>query len=1160
MNVSIPILVSQVDGHAREDGSVQKLYQVRPLFFQAPVQQDRKLPQAMTRLERDLEKHIDSLAEAQNYEALAELTWFPELTERTESLVIKVRGDLHRGRYFFVLLHALGRTLAFAPSLPELWFDVPDLHTFPDRAQSVLTAWFRKQEKEEDGLDPAERLTPEQIAKHGTAWVSSLDVTIRATHPTPKTPRPFAFLGASDTPQGRKELEKVGRNLSRIPDEDLGGAVLRDREVLELERLLLAPERRPLLLVGPPGSGKTAILHELIRRRRLKPPGTKLIGDLYLVAPQRLIAGMMFVGQWEERLLAILQEMKRADHILYVDDLPGLLHAGTSASSNLTVGVVLQPWLERRDVRFVGEITPEALRVMRERARGLIDLCHIIPVRPTTDQETQRILIQLLRDLEARHSLHIDPLVIPLIIQLQRRFEPVAAFPGKAASLLQRVATRSTQTLTVENVLKSLAGRTGLNVQISDAREPLERSNLLETLRKGVIGQQAALEALADVVSVFRARLNDTGRPVANLLFLGPTGVGKTETAKTLARWLYGANAAGANAASTNADPSNPPLIRFDLNEFVGADAVSRLVGTVYEPEGLLTAAIRRRPFAVVLFDEIEKAHPSVFNLLLQVLGEGRLTDALGRTADFTNAIILLTSNLGVREASRLTGFDLPGRDSSQAFVRAAEAFFSPEFFNRIDRVIPFSPLSKDEIRQIIRLELASIASREGFQRRRLSLSVDEGAQDWLVEQGYHPTLGARALKRVLERALVRPLADRLTALPTNTLQARHPILARAFKGPRGLLLDVRPLEPVARVTPVELPPEDGQLTSRMLKVAQALAAQTEDTLSARRKALPPSDASPGLPPQANDRVIYALEESLEGLQETLSWLESTLEGMDTGDETDMKGLRLRHVKPRSRMYSRWEHGPSLDDVCAADDMRHTLKELFTHHAGKRQKGEDLRPLKTLHLAHLLLQSIREKSPEQIMVFGNWYQINDLRDRSGFGVQAMLASSGDPCVFERIEDTAFQEAYRATFQPGTPEVLNGRTLATELTGPLSGWVGPQLEGFVLWIDEAHFELVETTVVIPEPHESLEDALRRRHAQIRDWKAALARGEVGLEQEPFPPGKLRAIVQNDSCLCLANGQIVAIDDEFFWHLALASLPPPASLLESPDARPSHPEKG
>src|SRR5262249_7994327 len=250
--------------------------------------------------------------------------------------------------------------------------------------------------------------------------------------------------------------------------------------------------------------------------------------------------------------------------------------------------------------------------------------------------------------------------------------------------------------------------------------------------------------------------------------------VGKTQCAKALATYLFG---------------DAEKLVRFDMNEFIEAGSAARLVGTFFNPEGLLTAAVRRQPFAVVLLDEIEKAHPEVFDLLLQVLGEGRLTDALGRTVDFSNTIIILTSNLGVREAQASIGYHAGDGHNREVYALAAERFFRPEFFNRLDRIVPFDRLGREDVGRIARLLIGDLFQREGLRRRKSILRVEERALDRVVDQGFDPVLGARALKRAIERQLTQPISARLAEGVPETLT-----VVGVYPSGDGLAVDVRGL------------------------------------------------------------------------------------------------------------------------------------------------------------------------------------------------------------------------------------------------------------------------------------------------------------------------------------------------------------------------------
>ena len=768
MNFRIPLYVFQ-----HKSG-----YTARPLFATSPERTDDNLNRLLTRLTRDLVTLFELLGRKERHDELAAWTFCPPVTTHRTSVEIELRRRVARVKYLLVAFDHMGRRIAFSPAVPDLWFEVTRGEPLEARAQAVFTEHWRTIERD---ADEESDVRPESGTLTGKAWVQVLDLSANVPALAPKTPPiNFLALGGGETSDGATELRRVGRCLDWLYPDELDRAVLREQEVNELSALLELNDRRPILLSGPRMAGKTAIVHECVYRRvEQRKAVHRQWYNAWLVSPQRLISGMSYVGQWEGRMLAILKHAKKRDHILYFDDLVGLFLAGNTSQSSLSAAVVLKPYLERRDVRVLGEITPEGLRVLQERDRGFADLFHIIPVRQPTDANTLRILIDQQRRLEGKHSCTFGLDVLPAVIDLQRRYDRTVAFPGKVAAVLTRLAVRAVTSgspfpsgrgvggvgssddpisersaVTRAEVLADFAARSGLSLDFLDPNERLDRDDVRDKLQELVIGQTEAVEALADVVSVAKARLNDPDRPLAAFLFLGPTGVGKTECAKAIARTLFG-----------EADR----LLRFDLNEFNQPGAAARLVGTFSQPEGLLTSAIRRQPFAVVLLDEVEKADPEVFDLLLQLLGEGRLTDSLGRTADFTSAIVIMTSNLGVREAEGILGF-VPEAVRSHAYTRAAEKFFRPEFFNRLDRVIPFRKLLRDEMAKIARRLVNEVLAREGFGQRKCVLNVAPDALDRVIQAGYDPALGARAMKRAVERELTQPAAARLACLDVTEL------------------------------------------------------------------------------------------------------------------------------------------------------------------------------------------------------------------------------------------------------------------------------------------------------------------------------------------------------------------------------------------------------
>ena len=757
MNITVPIYAEE-QAQASGDSHARRIM-LRPLFFNQPYEQDESIQRGTARLARELRRELTRLARTGRHEELAAYGFYPSLEDRVLKLVLTLGNRRFEVRYLFITISAFGRRFAWTPSAAELWFELARGEKLEQRAQEVLTEYFKLLERR---LGPG-ALTPDAISIKGKAWITSIELSIDvpSVH-VPPVESFFALVGSTEPVDGATELERVGRSLNSLYPDELAHATNREAEVNEVTRLLGRSDNQPVVLTGKRLVGKSAIIHEFVRRRmdRRRSPETTmhvgprggiddLAGDVWLISPQRLISGMSYIGQWEARLLAILKEAKRKHHTLYFDDLVGLFSAGRTSTSSLSVADVLKPYIERRDVRVVGETTPEALRVLQELDRSFVDLFKVVPVREPTENENLLTLIGYRRVLEQQRRCHFQPEVLPTVIDLTRRYMSDAAFPGKAAMLLQTLATKHKESdIARDNVLSEFSERSGLNVRFLDDRVELNHDEVVEALSREIVGQPAAVTACADAVTIAKARLNDPVRPIASFLFLGPTGVGKTQCAKSLAKYLFGVDR----------------LQRFDMNECASYSAVARLIGTFDAPEGLLTSAVRREPFAVVLFDEIEKAHPAFFDLLLGVMGDGRLTDARGQTVDFTNTIIILTSNLGAQEASTELGFRQTNHSDASVYRQAAEKFFKPEFFNRLTRVVPFERLRREDVRDIASRLIQDVFKREGLLRRGVKLVIETEALNVLAAAGYHPQLGARALKRTLERQVTAPIAARLCA------------------------------------------------------------------------------------------------------------------------------------------------------------------------------------------------------------------------------------------------------------------------------------------------------------------------------------------------------------------------------------------------------------
>lgn len=780
MELTFPIYVKI----QKRSGVLPPVYKMNLLFHPSISMSDEFLQRATTKLTQRTKKEFDILGRDWNHSELAYATHNPELETRRLKLELDLKNRIAKVMFFMVLVNVYDRTYVFCPEIKDVWFEVTSSENIVLRATEVYQKYFRQQLKEL-GEDAAK---PESYAQSGEAWVSTIDVNIRVDQ-KPKTDiqRKMMALWSEEEMDGATELLRVGRSLNSLYPDDLDQAIQREEIVEQIDRLLSVPDHRPILLIGQRSVGKTAIIHEVVRRRianKKNPNGQS--GNFWLLGPQRLISGMSYVGQWENRFLAIIKEARKRSHVLYFDDLLGLFHAGRTSNSSLSVADLLKNELLKDNIRVLAEITPEAYDKLTDRDRAFADLFHAERIESTSDEETLKIAIRSTMELEQKNQCSVEMSAIPKVLQLQRQYNRLASFPGKAIKFLNELSVKNHHSnVNEQTVMAEFSTTTGISRSFLDERVSLDRKDVVKDLSASLVGQESAIEACADVIGWTKAKLNDPNKPVATMLFLGPTGVGKTECAKVLARYMF---------------QSEKRLLRFDLNEYKTPYSAARLVGTIDEPEGLLTSAVRQNPFSVVLFDEIEKAHSDVFDILLQVTGEGRLTDSLGRTSDFTNCVLAMTSNLGVSTKEESFGFATDQADKAQhdhRYIRAAQKFFRPEFFNRIDKVIPFDPLSQSQIGAIAEKMMSHVVSREGLLRRRCILQVDQKALSQVSKKGYHPKLGARALKRAIETEFTQPLANRLSAIRNDV-----PTVIRV-QGTDAGKYDIR-VNPLENVTPVD--------------------------------------------------------------------------------------------------------------------------------------------------------------------------------------------------------------------------------------------------------------------------------------------------------------------------------------------------------------------
>jgi len=558
-----------------------------------------------------------------------------------------------------------------------------------------------------------------------------------------KTPRRWAALEAVAEPLGERGLRK---RLSR--------AFEREAEIAELVRRV-SKDRASVLLVGEPGCGKTTLLASAVReieRAKARDSEEGSVRLFWQTAGSRLIAGMQYLGQWEERLEDVIAELAEFDGVLCIENLLELVRVGGAGAGD-SVGAFLVPYLRHRELRMVAEATPAELDACRRLLPGLVDSMQVLPLRTFDAAASERALAKLAessaRNLHAEYSQEVPG----MLVRLFRRFAPYEAFPGKAAAMLNRLlndAAGRQRALGPADVVEAFTARTGLPDFLLRDEITLREEDARARLSARVIGQDAACHVAAGLVTTFKAGLNDPQRPLGAMLFAGPTGVGKTELAKALADELFGHGEA------------QQRMIRLDMSEFATAGSAERLVSEAGSEPSELIRRVREQPFCLVLLDEIEKAAPEVFDVLLGVFDEGRLTDRFGRVTNFRSCVVVMTSNLGATQ-EELMGFGKP-RDPD--YAAAIMRHFRPEFFNRIDSVVSFAPLEHATILRIAEKELAALASREGLLRAGATLAWTPALVEKLAKAGFDRRFGARPLQRTLEALVVTPLARALAANP----------------------------------------------------------------------------------------------------------------------------------------------------------------------------------------------------------------------------------------------------------------------------------------------------------------------------------------------------------------------------------------------------------
>ncbi len=550
-----------------------------------------------------------------------------------------------------------------------------------------------------------------------------------------------------------------------------------ERQVEELSKNLQGEFRQSVLIVGPPGSGKSALIGEYIRAKRLP----------HYARPWRTSAARMLQtltenGGWQYQLGLWCKEAREEEAVINVGPLYELFEVGQYSGNSISIAEALRDPLQRGEVIVISEATEEQLERINRISPGYSDLFVKIDLGDRKANEQDAIIHNAVNHLAQQHKVSLTAGVVQEVITLQRRYSPYSGFPGKTIRFFESIIlaehdkAQGSRCLEKQDVVSAYCQESGLPAFMVDNETRLDTAELESFFDKAIVGQSSAKRAVQETLLAVKAGLHQSGKPIAGFLFIGPTGSGKTQLTKTLARYLFG---------------SSDRMLRFDMSEYSDPWSVSRLIQT---GEASLVTKVRQTPFSVLLFDEIEKADQSFNDLLLQILGEGRLSDDRGEVANFCSTIIIMTSNIGAADfvRARMTFADEQSdeHDVINHFENSVKRHFRPELYNRIDRVVPFASLGREEREAILRLEMDNLVRNMNALGQNHVLKYDDALCAYLADKPLKSQYGARAVQRLLGKEVLNPLGAGLAEMPTDL-----PQVIRVTVQPSGIALEIKPKE-----------------------------------------------------------------------------------------------------------------------------------------------------------------------------------------------------------------------------------------------------------------------------------------------------------------------------------------------------------------------------